>query len=106
MVYILHLLNLKDGGEAFLRQYIEVVMPMIHDVGGELLASGEALDTLPLLGGTTVGEGQRYFVVYRYPSEQAFRDLVDSPQYQTIKHLREKATTDHIFRSFQPWNPA
>lgn len=106
MIYIQHTFNLREGSIASFRQYIEALMPMAEKLGVEFVAAGEALDTLPLLVGTTAGDQQRYFALFRYPSEQTFRDLVQSPAYQAITHLREGATTNHVFRSWKPWNPA
>lgn len=88
-VAMLNLLALKpDGGRARYEQYGAAVAPLLARVGGRILYAGEAVP--PLLG-----DGRWDLVaLVQYPSRQAFLDMVGSPEYQAIAHLRTEALTN------------
>ena len=85
-VVMLNLLALKpDGGRARYEQYGAAVAPLLARVGGRILYAGEAVP--PLLG-----DGRWDLVaLVEYPSRQAFLDMIGSPEYQAIAHLRTEA---------------
>ena len=74
-----------DGPAAY-AEYGQAVMPLIHDVGADVL--------FPPLGVDEALEGQfdpdlAFFV--RYPSEEAFDAMWQSPAYAEISRLRRDA---------------
>ncbi len=74
----------EAGRESYAR-YGEAVAPLLAGVGGELLYAGEPATP-------AIGE-QRWDLVLlvRYPTRQAFLDMVGSPEYAEISHLRTEA---------------
>lgn len=77
-----------DAGRARYEQYGAAVAPLLERVGGRIVYAGEAAP--PLLGDA------RWDVValVEYPTRQAFLDMVSSPEYQAIAHLRTQALTN------------
>lgn len=85
-VVMLNLLAFEpDGGRARYEQYGVAVAPLLERVGGRILYAGEAAPAL-------LGAGRWDLVaLVEYPSRQAFLDMVGSPEYQAIAHLRTEA---------------
>ena len=52
-------------------------------------------------------EGQAWdaVLVVRYPSRQAFSDMVADPAYQQGTHLRSGALTEAVLQATTPWDP-
>jgi uncharacterized protein (DUF1330 family) len=87
-VVMLNLLALKpDGGRARYEQYAAAVAPLLERVGGRILYAGEGVP--PLLG----DDRWDLVALVEYPRRQAFLDMVGSPEYQAIAHLRTEALT-------------
>ena len=87
-VVMLNLLALEpDGGRARYEQYGAAVAPLLERVGGRVLYAGEAAPAL--LG----GDRWDLVALVEYPTRQAFLDMVSSPEYQAIAHLRSEALT-------------
>ena len=74
-----------DGGRARYEQYAAAVAPLLERAGGRILYAGEAAP--PLLG----SDRWDLVALVEYPSRQAFLDMVGSPEYQAIAHLRTEA---------------
>jgi uncharacterized protein (DUF1330 family) len=97
-VVMLNLLAFKpDGGAERYAEYAEAVAPLLERVGGRVLFAGAA-------GEAVIGEaGWDVIALAEYPTRQAFIDMVDSPEYQAIGHLR----TEALARSeLHPMDPA
>ncbi len=87
-VVMLNLLALKPaGGRARYEQYGAAVAPLLERVGGRILYAGEGAP--PLLG----EDRWDLVALVEYPSRQAFLDMIGSPEYQAIAHLRTEALT-------------
>lgn len=87
-VVMLNLLALKpDGGRERYEQYGAAVAPLLARAGGRILYAAEAAP--PLLG----ADRWDLVALVEYPSRQAFLDMVSSPEYQAIAHLRTEALT-------------
>ena len=87
-VTMLNLLALKpDGGRERYEQYGAAVAPLLARVGGRILYAGAGVP--PLLG----DDRWDLVALVEYPSRQAFLDMVGSPEYQAIAHLRSEALT-------------
>jgi uncharacterized protein (DUF1330 family) len=85
-VTMLNLLRFRpDGGEERYAEYGAAVAPLLEKAGARVVFLGEA--ALPLLGG---GSWDSVLLV-EYPSRQAFLDMIASPEYQAIGHLRTEA---------------
>ena len=85
-VVMLNLLAFKpDGGRERYEEYGRAVLPLIHRAGGRVVWAGESADAL-------IGDRSWDVVLLvEYSSRQAFLDMVGSPEYQEIAHLRTEA---------------
>jgi uncharacterized protein (DUF1330 family) len=85
-VYMLNLLEfLPDGGAERYAEYGQAVAPLLEGVGGRPVFAAQPAEDL-------IGEGHwDLMVVVEYPTRQAFLDMVSSPDYQAIAHLRTEA---------------
>ena len=85
-VVMLNLLRFKpDGGRERYEEYGAAVAPLLAGVGGRIVFAGEAAS--PLLG----GDGWDLVALVEYPTRQAFLEMIGSPEYQEIAHLRTEA---------------
>lgn len=85
-VVMLNLLAFKpDGGRERYEEYGSAVAPLLEKVGGRIVYVGVPATAL-------MGEGSWDLVaLVEYPTRQAFLDMVASPEYQAIGHLRTEA---------------
>jgi uncharacterized protein (DUF1330 family) len=87
-VTMLNLLRFKpDGGQERYMEYGAAVAPSLEKVGGRIVWAGEP--ATPLLG----EQGWDMVALVEYPSRQAFLDMIGSPEYAAIAHLRTDAPT-------------
>jgi uncharacterized protein (DUF1330 family) len=85
-VVMLNLLRFKpDGGQERYMEYGAAVAPSLEKVGGRIVWAGEP--AAPLLG----EQGWDMVALVEYPSRKAFLDMIGSPEYQEIGHLRTEA---------------
>jgi uncharacterized protein (DUF1330 family) len=85
-VTMLNLLRFKpDGGQERYLEYGAAVTPLLEKAGARVVFLGES--ALPLLGD---GRWDSVLLV-EYPTRQAFLDMIGSPEYQAIGHLRTEA---------------
>lgn len=74
-----------DGGRERYMEYGEAVAPLLEKVGGRMTFMGQGSPAL-------IGEGSWDLVLLvEYPSRGAFLEMVGSPEYQEIAHLRTEA---------------
>ena len=85
-VYMLNLLEFSpDGGAERYAEYGEAVAPLLARAGGKPIFAGRPSEPL-------IGEGRwDLMVLVSYPTRQAFLEMVSSPEYQAIEHLRTEA---------------
>ena len=85
-VYMLNLLEFQpDGGVERYAEYGAAVAPLLEGVGGKPVFAGRPAEHL-------IGEGSwDLMMVVSYPTRQAFLDMVSSPEYQAIEHLRSES---------------
>ena len=85
-VTMLNLLLFKpDGGRERYAEYGVAVAPLLEKAGGRVAYAGQAAPVV-------LGEGSWDLVLLvEYPTRQAFLDMVASPEYQEIAHLRTEA---------------
>ncbi len=82
-VFMLNLLAFKeDGGRESYERYGEAVAPILERAGGRPIYAGRPAAAL-------IGEHSwDLVIVVRYPTRQAFLEMITSPEYQAIAHLR------------------
>ena len=94
-VYLLNLLRFKpDGGRELYARYLEEADKFAPRFGAELVYVGDA--DSPLIGED--GQGWDRVLISRYPSRQAFADLIRGPEYQAIAHLHHDALIEVVLQ--------
>ncbi len=97
-VTMLNLLAFKpDGGAERYAEYGAAATPLVERVGGRIVFAGAPAAVL-------IGEvGWDLVALVEYPSRQAFLEMIGSPEYLEVAHLR----TDALLRSeLHPIDPA
>lgn len=89
-VTMLNLLRFKpEGGRERYLEYGAAVTPLLERAGARVAFLGAGM-ALPLIG---AGSWDSVLLV-EYPSRQAFLDMIGSPEYQEIAHLRTEALAE------------
>ena len=100
-VVMLNLLRYQpDDGRASYRAYVEHLGGLGDHYGLEVLYAGDGSDPL------VAEEGQDWDTValVRYPSRQAFADMVRSPEYRSGEHLRTVALRETVLQPTTPYS--
>ncbi len=85
-VTMLNLLAFKpDGGRERYMAYGTAVLPLLERAGGRVVFQGQAS---PVLLGD---ESWDLVLLVEYPTRRAFIEMIQSPDYQAIAHLRTEA---------------
>jgi|SRR5882724_6962532 len=94
---MLNLLAFKpDGGRERYEEYGAAVAPLLEKAGGRIAFLGESAPVL-------LGEGSWDLVaLVEYPTRQAFLDMIGSPEYQAVGHLRTEALTKGELHPIDP----
>jgi len=99
-IVMLNLLRFKPGGrESYERYAAAVGRTFLPRVGGQVLYAGDG-------GAALVAEhGQAWDAVLlvRYPSRQAFSQMVADPEYQEVTRLRTDALEEAVLQPTTPW---
>jgi uncharacterized protein (DUF1330 family) len=83
---MLNLLAFKaDGGRERYLEYGDAALPLLEKAGGRVLFQGEAS---PVALGA---ESWDLVLLVEYPTRGAFLEMVSSPEYLEIVHLRTEA---------------
>lgn len=101
-VVMLNLLAMKpNGGFEKYGEYGQAVMPILEKIGAEVVFSG-------LGGKALIGSEQDWDLVLlvRYPSRATFLEMIASPEYQAIAHLRTDALASSELRPLDAAPPA
>ncbi|MGW2651079.1 DUF1330 domain-containing protein [Streptomyces sp. NPDC001393] len=94
-VYLLNLLRFKpDGGRELYAEYLAEADKFAPRFGGEIIYAGEGD---PVLIGE-YGRGWDMVVISRYPTRQAFADLIRGPEYKAIAHLHHDALIEVVLQ--------
>jgi uncharacterized protein (DUF1330 family) len=89
-IVMLNLLRFKpSGGRESYGRYADGVGPILDDIGAEIVFYGDA-------HAVVIGEEGEWDVVVlvRYPSKDAFVEMIRLPEYQAITGLRAEALLD------------
>jgi len=91
-VVMLNLLRFSpDGGAERYGDYGAAAAPILEKLGARIVFSAAAS---PALIGPQESERWDFVLLVEYPSRQAFLDMVASPEYQEVSHLRTEALDD------------
>ena len=98
-VVMLNLIKLKpDGGLESYKKYMAAVAPLLARVGGSVRWAGYGAE---LVIGTD-GDDWDLVLVVEYPKRQALIELIGSPDYQAIQHLRDDSLTRSLLLATDP----
>ncbi|WP_205697957.1 DUF1330 domain-containing protein [Conexibacter sp. SYSU D00693] len=98
-VVMLNLLRFAQGGRPSYEAYARDIRPFLERVGGEVLHVGDC-------GRSLVAPASHEWdavLLVRYPSRQAFSQMVADPEYQGITHLRTQALSAAVLQPTTPW---
>jgi uncharacterized protein (DUF1330 family) len=100
-VYMLNLLEFQpDGGAERYAEYGAAVAPLFERAGGQAIFAGRPAESL-------IGEGSwDMMLLVSYPTRQAFLDMVSSPEYQDIEHLRSESLVRSELRAMDALDAA
>jgi uncharacterized protein (DUF1330 family) len=99
-VVMLNLLRFRsDGGRERYLEYARRFEQEGGRFGAEVLYVGDGSTTL------VAEDGQAWdaVLIVRYPSRQAFSDMVRDPDYSRITALRTDALTEAVLQATTPW---
>ena len=74
-----------DGGRERYAEYGAAVVPLLERIGGRVVFHGAAAPAL--IGAQSWDD----VLLVEYPSRGAFLEMIQSPEYQAIAHLRTEA---------------
>ena len=99
-VVMLNLLRLRpDGGRERYAAYLEHFVRASASHGAQVVYAGDGTTAL------VAEDGQAWDAVLlvRYPSRQAFSDMVRDPAYQQGAHLRTEALVEAVLQPTVEW---
>jgi uncharacterized protein (DUF1330 family) len=96
---MLNLLRFAAGGRDSYAEYSRRIRPFLERYGGEVVYLGECATALV----APDGHDWDAILLVRYPSRQAFSDMVRDPEYQQITGLRTQALTEAVLQATVPW---
>lgn len=99
-VVMLNLLRFRpDGGRERYTEYVEHFRRASGPFGAEVVYVGDGLTALV----AEPGQSWDAVLLVRYPSRQAFSDMVRDPTYQQGSHLRTQALTEAVLQATTAW---
>ncbi len=99
-VVMLNLLRFaENGGRERYDDYVEHFRRTATPFGAEVLYVGDGSTAL------VAEDGQAWdcVLLVRYPSRQAFSDMVRDPDYSAGSHLRTEALSEAVLQATIPW---
>ena len=95
-VTVLALTTLRPGGEVALQAYLATVGPLMQAAGAQLVSRHAVSRVL-------AGKGTlRHVSLVSYPSEQAVRQVFDSPAYRALDRIKEAAFSHYEVSTLDP----
>lgn len=99
-VVMLNLLRFAEGGRESYDRYARALgETFLPRYGGEVLYAGDG--STPLVAET--GQSWDAVLLVRYPSREAFSQMVADPEYQAVTELRTLALTEAVLQPTTSW---
>ena len=99
-VVMLNLLDFKGaGGAERYAEYARAAAPLLERVGGRVVYAGQA--TAPMIGASKWD----LVLLVEYPTRRAFLDMIGSPEYIEIAHLRAESLERSELHPLDPADP-
>jgi len=94
-VVMLNLLRFTpEGGRARYLHYISMVGPLVNRYGAEILYTGDGEKALA----AETGQSWDAVALVRYPTRQAFADMIASPEYLAADQIRLSALEEAVLQ--------
>ena len=101
-VVMLNLLRFRpDGGRERYADYLEHFRRTAAPHGAEVIYVGEGSTALV----ADPGQSWDAVLLVRYPSRQAFSEMVRDPEYSAGTHLRTEALEEAVLQATTGWGP-
>jgi uncharacterized protein (DUF1330 family) len=84
----------RNGGRERYFEYISMAQPLVARYGAEILYAGEGQAALA----AEAGQSWDAVALVRYPSRQAFADMVADPEYQKADSVRVSALEEAVLQ--------
>lgn len=97
---MLNLLRFSDGGRHLYEEYAERIQPILRDYDADTVFAGDCSTTL--VAPADYSDWDSVLLV-RYPSRQAFLEMVSDPVYGEIADLRSRGLQDTILQVSREW---
>ena len=99
-VVMVNLLKFKPaGGRERYMEYGMASAPLVEKVGGRAIFAGEPAELL-------IGEADHkewdLMILVEYPRRQCLIDMVSTPEYQAVAHLREESLERSVLYAIDP----
>ena len=102
-VVMLNLLRFRPGGRASYEQYARhLVMTFLPRYGAQVVYAGDG--STPLVA--EQGQAWDAVLLVRFPSREAFSQMVADPEYRQVTRLRTEALTEAVLQVTVPWETA
>jgi uncharacterized protein (DUF1330 family) len=98
-VVMLNLLKYRPGGEETYAAYGRALREYLPRIGAQVLYSGDCSTILVAPDGWDWDA----VLIVRYPSRQAFRQMVADPEYLKVSRLRAEALEEAVLQATVPW---
>ena len=98
-VVMLNLLRFAEGGRERYAEYAGKTQPFLEGVGGSVVYAGDCSTALV----SPEGFNWDTMLAVRYPSRQAFLEMVSNPEYQKVTKLRTEALAEAVLQATSPW---
>jgi uncharacterized protein (DUF1330 family) len=91
-----------EEGRASYERYAAAAAPALTKAGATVLYAGDCSTKL------VAPEGHVWdaLLVVRYPTRQAFLEMIKDPEYQAITHLRSEGLHAAVLEATRPWPQA
>ncbi len=99
-VVMLNLLRFKPDGRPSYTTYAREIQPFLEKVKADVLFFGDC-DTILVAPDSHQWDA---VLLVRYPSRQAFSQMVADPDYQGITGLRTEALDSAVLQATAPWS--
>ena len=99
-VVMLNLLRFRPGGRVFYHEYARhLATTFLSRYGAQVIYAGNGSTALV----AEPGQAWDAVLLVRYPSREAFSQMVADPEYQQVTHLRTDALTEAVLQATVPW---
>ncbi len=99
-VVMLNLLRFRPGGRGSYEEYARhLATTFLPRYGARVIYAGDGSTSLV----AERGQAWDAVLLVRYPSREAFSQMVADPEYRQVTHLRTEALAEAVLQATVPW---